>query len=116
MRFADKQLLLTGEAATLATANGEECLIAALLLLFRICRSVTVALPPGTEDLDRRCRAPARAVEFGRSITFTTDPDLSRSEEHTSELQSLMRISYAVFCLKKHNKTHRSLRSTSNDI
>src|SRR3546814_1911785 len=30
-----------------------------------------------------------------------------RSEEHTSELQSLMRISYAVFCLKKHNKTKR---------
>src|SRR3546814_6756906 len=77
MRFADKQLLLTGEAATLATANGEECLIAALLPLFRICRSVTVALPPGTEALDRRCRALARAVEFGRPITFTTDPDLS---------------------------------------
>src|SRR3546814_6496204 len=31
-----------------------------------------------------------------------------RSEEHTSELQSLMRISYAVFCLKKKNKTHLS--------
>src|SRR3546814_6524008 len=30
--------------------------------------------------------------------------DYNRSEEHTSELQSLMRISYAVFCLKKHNK------------
>src|SRR3546814_8436306 len=30
----------------------------------------------------------------------------NRSEEHTSELQSLMRISYAVFCLK--NKTHRT--------
>src|SRR3546814_8500727 len=29
--------------------------------------------------------------------------DLGRSEEHTSELQSLMRISYAVFCLKKKN-------------
>src|SRR3546814_8304619 len=29
-----------------------------------------------------------------------------RSEEHTSELQSLMRISYAVFCLKKKTKTH----------
>src|SRR3546814_4284836 len=29
-----------------------------------------------------------------------------RSEEHTSELQSLMRTSYAVFCLKKKNKTH----------
>src|SRR3546814_3372369 len=32
------------------------------------------------------------------------DDDTKRSEEHTSELQSLMRISYAVFCLKK--KTH----------
>src|SRR3546814_2112323 len=30
---------------------------------------------------------------------------MERSEEHTSELQSLMRISYAVFCLKKKNKT-----------
>src|SRR3546814_4769452 len=30
--------------------------------------------------------------------------ELQRSEEHTSELQSLMRISYAVFCLKKKNK------------
>src|SRR3546814_7647546 len=32
--------------------------------------------------------------------------DGSRSEEHTSELQSLMRISYAVFCLKKNNKAN----------
>src|SRR3546814_8254872 len=31
----------------------------------------------------------------------------NRSEEHTSELQSLMRISYAVFCLKKKNKQHK---------
>src|SRR3546814_8762258 len=31
-------------------------------------------------------------------------PGLARSEEHTSELQSLMRISYAVFCLKKKKK------------
>src|SRR3546814_10568256 len=34
-------------------------------------------------------------IVFGLAIAF------SRSEEHTSELQSLMRISYAVFCLKK---------------
>src|SRR3546814_9292697 len=34
---------------------------------------------------------------------------LKRSEEHTSELQSLMRISYAVFCLKK--KTHKTHKS-----
>src|SRR3546814_1135953 len=36
-----------------------------------------------------------------------------RSEEHTSELQSLMRISYAVFCLKKKNKQYRL--PTTND-
>src|SRR3546814_1718667 len=34
-----------------------------------------------------------------------TAPLLDRSEEHTSELQSLMRISYAVFCLKKKTNT-----------
>src|SRR3546814_1026153 len=34
----------------------------------------------------------------------------TRSEEHTSELQSLMRISYAVFCLKKKNKTIQHIR------
>src|SRR3546814_1097352 len=34
------------------------------------------------------------------------------SEEHTSELQSLMRISYAVFCLKKKNNTSKSLIHT----
>src|SRR3546814_7958619 len=33
-----------------------------------------------------------------------------RSEEHTSELQSLMRISYAVFCLKKKNNTHNQTK------
>src|SRR3546814_4973883 len=33
-----------------------------------------------------------------------TGPCMARSEEHTSELQSLMRISYAVFCLKKNKK------------
>src|SRR3546814_10000697 len=39
-----------------------------------------------------------------------------RSEEHTSELQSLMRISYAVFCLKKKNNTHNkySIKTTYN--
>src|SRR3546814_8468826 len=33
---------------------------------------------------------------------------VARSEEHTSELQSLMRISYAVFCLKKKNQTNNN--------
>src|SRR3546814_6270713 len=40
----------------------------------------------------------------------------TRSEEHTSELQSLMRISYAVFCLKKKTKTHTQQTQTTNHI
>src|SRR3546814_8451981 len=48
---------------------------------------------------------------YGETGAFTYDPGFtstasceSRSEEHTSELQSLMRISYAVFCLKQKKK------------
>src|SRR3546814_5767176 len=40
-------------------------------------------------------------------------PFLKRSEEHTSELQSLMRISYAVFCLKKKNKINKAEINTT---
>src|SRR3546814_2708568 len=48
----------------------------------------------------------ARSLRDGPVPAFTVAyADLERSEEHTSELQSLMRISYAVFCLKK-KKTH----------
>src|SRR3546814_6031013 len=39
---------------------------------------------------------------------IATLADLFRSEEHTSELQSLMRISYAVFCLKKKNNEQKA--------
>src|SRR3546814_5617764 len=38
----------------------------------------------------------------------------ARSEEHTSELQSLMRISYAVFCLKKKKTEHSDVKSATN--
>src|SRR3546814_2066539 len=41
------------------------------------------------------------------------EPLLHRSEEHTSELQSLMRISYAVFCLKKKNKKTKYAAQTT---
>src|SRR3546814_5952873 len=40
-----------------------------------------------------------------RSVSFDPATGIERSEEHTSELQSLMRISYAVFCLKKKKYT-----------
>src|SRR3546814_5032064 len=47
-----------------------------------------------------------------RALGVTTMATWERSEEHTSELQSLMRISYAVFCLKKKNKTNKSIDKT----
>src|SRR3546814_4202965 len=50
--------------------------------------------------LDRGRRRPAADRIHARARQGQPDPD-RRSEEHTSELQSLMRISYAVFCLKK---------------
>src|SRR3546814_4651083 len=44
------------------------------------------------------------------------ETDRKRSEEHTSELQSLMRISYAVFCLKKKKTNHNDLISHNTHI
>src|SRR3546814_8618723 len=41
-------------------------------------------------------------------VVFKIVPESNRSEEHTSELQSLMRNSYAVFCLKKKKKTKKT--------
>src|SRR3546814_7503153 len=51
------------------------------------------------EDCDREHHQAAVAKTFDGSFDWEWCP--TRSEEHTSELQSLMRISYAVFCLKK---------------
>src|SRR3546814_1899131 len=52
----------------------------------------------------------------GRSPPRGDRPGDRRSEEHTSELQSLMRISYAVFCLKKKKRRHNKYdRETETD-
>src|SRR3546814_3744308 len=62
------------------------------------------------DEYDSICNEDVRA-KFADTIKNLSDnaPNVTigRSEEHTSELQSLMRISYAVFCLKKqkHNKS-----------
>src|SRR3546814_3084857 len=53
---------------------------------------MTASLSARPETIARSCVIQISAVPISRH---------SRSEEHTSELQSLMRISYAVFCLKK---------------
>src|SRR3546814_3678752 len=78
--------------------------------------------------LFRSVRKRFRRAEGGGTVFDTFDdepypsagevplPAPKRSEEHTSELQSLMRISYAVFCLKKKIKTqqHINLQHTHN--
>src|SRR3546814_8875381 len=59
------------------------------------------------EDARRDVSPAVEAAMLDRYIAATGQDEAFRSEEHTSELQSLMRISYAVFCLKKKNKdTH----------
>src|SRR3546814_7970172 len=59
----------------------------------------------------RRGRYPAGGKR--RDPRNGADPHLSRSEEHTSELQSLMSISYAVFCLTK-KKNHKHTTTNRN--
>src|SRR3546814_2419596 len=55
----------------------------------------------GNPDAALLAGIPVQRIRFG---AYEVSAVLSRSEEHTSELQSLMRISYAVFCLKKKKK------------
>src|SRR3546814_2856881 len=52
-----------------------------------------------------------RRWDRATALAVATAATIARSEEHTSELQSLMRISYAVFCLKK----KKNNKHTSND-
>src|SRR3546814_3617977 len=67
-----------------------------------VARRLGLELPPSP--------APASRLDF--DLLPEADRDLvARSEEHTSELQSLMRISYAVFCLTK--KQHITKRNRS---
>src|SRR3546814_4954005 len=77
---------------------------------------------PGV-TIDRQCGSSQQAVHFAAQAVMSGTQDvviaggvqtmtqipISRSEEHTSELQSLMRISYAVFCLKKKNKENKHI-------
>src|SRR3546814_3129558 len=61
-------------------------------------------LSPGKTVLHRQLWA-GRPAKYMRDLSDEALIDMrERSEEHTSELQSLMRISYAVFCLKKKKK------------
>src|SRR3546814_9849288 len=57
-------------------------------------------VPQRAKSVRRRLRDAGFQVEAAGEVVVWSE---GRSEEHTSELQSLMRISYAVFCLKKKN-------------
>src|SRR3546814_3096395 len=85
-----------------------------LLIARELDRPVQLIWSRWQELLQGRPRAPAHilmtsAIAKGEDVSITglkmriAAPPATRSEEHTSELQSLMRISYAVFCLKKKN-------------
>src|SRR3546814_3438577 len=68
--------------------------------------------PPGKPVIlfdyttSRAQEVPLRLLDGYRGYLMTVEQAQRRSEEHTSELQSLMRISYAVFCLKKKKTTN----------
>src|SRR3546814_15064465 len=72
----------------------------------------TLFRSPGRARADGRRRTLCR----GSRLVHGQDRPARRSEEHTSELQSLMRISYAVFCLKKKKKTSKITHTQNNDI
>src|SRR3546814_4598771 len=68
-------------------------------------RQWVIPNPAHLPDEAKPYRAEGRTMAaVGRLVPQKGFDRLLRSEEHTSELQSLMRISYAVFCLKKKNK------------
>src|SRR3546814_8838266 len=92
----------------------------------RICSSHTCANAPSAVKRDSivgyqryggKCRVDPDCPQTSRKCTRQRTPHCSvpgRSEEHTSELQSLMRISYAVFCLKKKQNKHITRYHTYN--
>src|SRR3546814_9948549 len=73
-------------------------------------------LVPNVTGMERAIAAGIDEVAVFLSTTESfSQRNINRSEEHTSELQSLMRISYAVFCLKKKIKNSMISNRTSTD-
>src|SRR3546814_10271050 len=62
------------------------------------------ARPAGAGDRNRGANGAGAGAGAGNGANRSRSRGGARSEEHTSELQSLMRIAYAVFCLKTKNK------------
>src|SRR3546814_5457374 len=83
-----------------------------IMLLFSLIFNLPIIYPSGERAafVGIHYIYPLIGVGLLGILTFFVGNRAIRSEEHTSELQSLMRISYAVFCLKKKNKqvTHET--------
>src|SRR3546814_6566514 len=80
-------------------------------------RSVGPLSTVGAPAMDRVDRRRGRGLSGGASRRTSTGRRRGvrrRSEEHTSELQSLMRISYAVFCLKKKKQHEKTVKTTES--
>src|SRR3546814_2916964 len=115
--FRSVKLTLEQVARRAGFGLGEGTPVAIEVLAVDVAAPVALDHAVGIEqrqDDDQRPLAEvARQRRVGRKLVHEAHQRLGaggfrrvlRSEEHTSELQSLMRISYAVFCLKKKNKT-----------
>src|SRR3546814_3441330 len=66
--------------------------------------------------LEALTQRPGHVKNRDQLMDAAYDDNVYRSEEHTSELQSLMRISYAVFCLKKKTRTQMSQTTHTTTI
>src|SRR3546814_3323287 len=80
-------------------------LYAAGIIFFCFFYVAVVFNPEETADNLKKQNGFIPGIRPGKNTAAYLDFVLTRSEEHTSELQSLMRISYAVFCLKKKSIT-----------
>src|SRR3546814_3147829 len=102
-------------SSELESAPGAGRWFVALPLWNRPCPS-TGSLGLHSSSLSTASVLVSRPAAGYRRATPRTARDGSRSEEHTSELQSLMRISYAVFCLNKKNVTNKTQDDRTHTI
>src|SRR3546814_9243429 len=111
----------SSDLVTVGVRDWPSCLVLSLGGLGRVAdappsaldatRDRARAIRRGESPGSRRARPGLRMQGLRNRCSVRFSPSHhSRSEEHTSELQSLMRISYAVFCLKKKNKNTQHLQ------
>src|SRR3546814_986080 len=118
MRVDEGRILVDGEDVTRMSGRELQRVRGRFGMLFQggalfdslpVWRNVTFALSKGSgghaAEMRRIALENIEKVGLGAEVLDLRPSELSRSEEQTSELQALMRISYAVVCLKKKTKT-----------